>query len=356
MSGVGAGDERVLLEQYHRCVSTFKGLSKASQEVIADITKRMGQGMASYVSKDLGQGTVTVEDYNLYCHYVAGLVGEGLSRLFHCTGYESERVSEVSNTLANTMGLFLQKTNIIRDYLEDFVDGRAFWPQEIWKQYTVSGDLGELSYEANRERAVHCLNHLISNALECIPECLDYMELLHTEEVFRFCAIPQVMAIATLSDLYNNPKVFTGVVKIRKGRAAKLILDTKTRGGLHKWFNVMCRDILQRVPNNDPNADKTRAICNKVIGLTDKLAYTSIAGSYAQVFNSVAVVVLAVSVYFLFCGKEQSLASPSKQGFAVLLSKNPADIAASGLFLASAGFIFAYNVIASGRSGLKKAD
>ena len=29
--------------------------------------------------------------------------------------------------LANSMGLFLQKTNIIRDYLEDYVDGRAFW-------------------------------------------------------------------------------------------------------------------------------------------------------------------------------------------------------------------------------------
>jgi len=32
------------------------------------------------------------------------------------------------------MGLFLQKTNIIRDYLEDYVDGRAFWPQDVWKK------------------------------------------------------------------------------------------------------------------------------------------------------------------------------------------------------------------------------
>lgn len=28
---------------------------------------------------------------------------------------------------ADDMGLFLQKTNIIRDYLEDLVEGRAFW-------------------------------------------------------------------------------------------------------------------------------------------------------------------------------------------------------------------------------------
>lgn len=29
------------------------------------------------------------------------------------------------------MGLFLQKTNIIRDYLEDMQEGRAFWPEEV---------------------------------------------------------------------------------------------------------------------------------------------------------------------------------------------------------------------------------
>lgn len=358
MSDVGEGDEKTLLEQYYRCVTTFKGLSKASQEVITDITKRMGQGMASFVSKDLGQGTVTVEDYNLYCHFVAGLVGEGLSRLFHCTGYESAQVVQVSATLGNTMGLFLQKTNIIRDYLEDYVDGRAFWPQEIWKQYTTTGDLGELSYPANRGRAIHCLNHLVTDALECIPQCLEYMELLHTEEVFRFCAIPQVMAIATLSELYNNPKVFTGVVKIRKGMSAKLILDTKTRGGLHKWFNVLCHDILARIPADDPNAEKTRAICEKVIGLTDTLAYTALAGSYAQVLNSAAVVVLAVSVYCLFCGREgvTNPAGPFHVDFTVLKSKEKTDVVATGFFFASIVFIFCYSVVASGRKGLKKAD
>jgi farnesyl-diphosphate farnesyltransferase len=33
--------------------------------------------------------------------------------------------------LSNSMGLFLQKTNIIRDYLEDIEEGRTFWPREV---------------------------------------------------------------------------------------------------------------------------------------------------------------------------------------------------------------------------------
>ncbi len=69
-------------------------------QVIADITKRMGAGMAEFVSKDLGQGTVSTAEYNKYCHYVAGLVGDGLTRLFAATGVEGQELllaPELSN-------------------------------------------------------------------------------------------------------------------------------------------------------------------------------------------------------------------------------------------------------------------
>ena len=65
-----------------------------------------------------------------YCHYVAGLVGIGLSQLFSASGLESEVVGR-DQRLSNSMGLFLQKTNIIRDYLEDTLQGREFWPREV---------------------------------------------------------------------------------------------------------------------------------------------------------------------------------------------------------------------------------
>ena len=34
------------------------------------------------------------------------------------------------------------------------------------------------------------------------------------------------MAIATLAACYNNPNVFTGVVKIRKGQAVALMMES----------------------------------------------------------------------------------------------------------------------------------
>lgn len=64
-------------------------------------------------------------------------------------------------------------------------------------KYTESGELGELAKEEHRGKAVACLNEMITDALECVPECMQYMTMLKTEEVFRFCAIPQVTFLAT---------------------------------------------------------------------------------------------------------------------------------------------------------------
>lgn len=41
-------------------------------------------------------------------------------------------------------------------------------------------------------------------------QSLDYMAKVQHQGIFRFCAIPQVMAIATLAEIYNNPRVFQG--------------------------------------------------------------------------------------------------------------------------------------------------
>lgn len=41
------------------------------------------------------------------------------------------------------------------------------------------------------------------------------------------------MAIATLAVCYNNPNVFTGVVKIRKGQAVALMMESTNMTQLH---------------------------------------------------------------------------------------------------------------------------
>eukprot|EP00586_Coscinodiscus_wailesii_P003006 CAMPEP_0172483640 /NCGR_PEP_ID=MMETSP1066-20121228/10686_1 /TAXON_ID=671091 /ORGANISM="Coscinodiscus wailesii, Strain CCMP2513" /LENGTH=482 /DNA_ID=CAMNT_0013247613 /DNA_START=26 /DNA_END=1474 /DNA_ORIENTATION=+ len=278
MEGVGEGDEATLLQQFPKCHAVYQSLPEGSRVVIGDITRRMAEGMAEFVGKDLGQGTTDLAEYNRYCHFVAGLVGEGLSRLFAATGLEDEKLSN-ELFLSDQMGLFLQKTNIIRDYLEDYVDGRAFWPQSIWKKYTKGGnDLGFFREADNGELALHCLNELVSDALELVPDCLKYLSKLKTPEVFRFCAIPQVMAIATLDKLYNNHDVFTGVVKIRKGMSCKLILNTNDVEEVHDTFFSFARSIKRSAESakargfKDPSYHRTISACDTITVLTKDAA------------------------------------------------------------------------------------
>jgi farnesyl-diphosphate farnesyltransferase len=113
------------------------------------------------------------------------------------------------------MGLFLQKVNIIRDYLEDTNQGRCFWPKVIWSQYASS--LYELKDPGNETQALNCLSAMVLNTLQLAPQSLTYMSRIRNQSVFEFCAIPQVMAIATLALLFRNYDVYRKVVKIRKG-------------------------------------------------------------------------------------------------------------------------------------------
>lgn len=76
------------------------------------------------------------------------------------------------------MGLFLQKTNIIRDYLEDLSEKppRVWYPKEIWSKYAKRiEDFKEVKNSAN---AVACLNEMVVNALTHVPESLEYMKIL----------------------------------------------------------------------------------------------------------------------------------------------------------------------------------
>ncbi|KAL8556191.1 hypothetical protein ACS0TY_003834 [Phlomoides rotata] len=202
---------KVLMDEFHHVSTAFQELGRSYQEAIEDITMRMGAGMAKFISKEVE----TVDDYDEYCHYVAGLVGLGLSKLFHASGKEDMATEHLSNS----MGLFLQKTNIIRDYLEDINEipkSRMFWPRQIWSKYV--NKLEDLKYEENSVKALQCLNDMVTNALLHVEDSLKYMSALRDPSIFRFCAIPQVMAIGTLALCYNNIQLFRGVVKMRRGK------------------------------------------------------------------------------------------------------------------------------------------
>ena len=73
---------------------------------------------------DLGVSSYkTFDDLRLYCHRVAGIVGQCCVRVF---GFEDPVVLD----LADRLGLAFQLTNILRDVVEDYSRGRVYLPAE----------------------------------------------------------------------------------------------------------------------------------------------------------------------------------------------------------------------------------
>jgi farnesyl-diphosphate farnesyltransferase len=243
-------DYRFLLTNYYKVIHGFQELKPCYREVILDMCQKMGEGMAEFSER----AVKSVEDYDKYCHYVAGLVGIGLSSLFSASNLEDPDLADWTEK-SNSMGLFLQKTNIIRDLHEDFYADRVFWPTEIIETYVDA--LEDLLASPNDRETMYCLDHMVTNALQHASDSLDYMEKLKDPAVFRFCAIPQVMAIATLDAVFRNPEVFRGVVKIRKGQAAEILVNIRSIKDVYNAYSKYANSIYQRIDPNSPVAKHT---------------------------------------------------------------------------------------------------
>lgn len=261
-----SADYRVLLGNFHKVIALFQSLDSDYQKVIADICCQMGNGMADYAERKVN----TLRDYDDYCHYVAGLVGIGLSQLFSASGLETEHLQHEID-LANSMGLLLQKTNISRDYYEDLNLGRVFWPRQIWGKY--ADKLEEFHDKPTSPEALACINEMVTNALEHVSNCILYLHLIQDEKVFRFCAIPQVTAMATLAKIYNNPDVYVEVVKIRKGIAAKMMVGTKDMDAVKKYMERFVEAIRDKLDTEDPNYTLTKKRLNRIIEALDDVKY-----------------------------------------------------------------------------------
>ncbi|KAL7811844.1 squalene synthase [Trichoderma gracile] len=256
--------DRELLEHFDCVITELKKLKKPYYDIIKDMTIKMGNGMADYAQNTemIENGVQTIEEYELYCHYVAGLVGEGLTRLLVASNLANPKLGERPE-LTESMGQFLQKTNIIRDIHEDWVDGRRWYPKEIWSKHV---DRWENLFDPKyRTQAVECISAMVLDALKHVEDCLFYMAGMRDQSAFNFVAIPQAMAIATLELCFRNPAVLERNVKITKGDACQIMLEsTQNLQVLCEVFRRYARRIQKKNDPRDPNFLAISARCAKI--------------------------------------------------------------------------------------------
>jgi phytoene synthase len=98
------------------------------------------------VEMDLnGRTYQTFDDLVIYCRCVAGAVG----RL--CLGVFDAKAGPHASEYADSMGIALQQTNILRDIREDLANGRVYLPLQELEQHGVELILDETGALADKE-------------------------------------------------------------------------------------------------------------------------------------------------------------------------------------------------------------
>jgi hypothetical protein len=110
-------------------------------------------GMADYAQRAATASSVyidSINEYDRYCHYVAGLVGEGLSRLFSASGKDSEWLASQLE-ISSSVVLLLQKTSTNASF-----SGHV--------RYGVARSMGVGAVPGRSRKCRRCMNPATSSA------------------------------------------------------------------------------------------------------------------------------------------------------------------------------------------------
>jgi farnesyl-diphosphate farnesyltransferase len=257
---IDCGDKpeyRNLMKNFYKVNRTYKQLHPKYRDIIKNITHDMAKGMVEFLDKS---SIETTEEYESYCHHVAGLVGIGLSQIFTLSGLEFNDLTKYES-LSNSMGLFLQKTNIIRDVKEDYDEKRYWWPKDIVSKHfsnmdNIFGNSGETGELTITNKHIELLNEMIMNALRHIPDSIEYLSLVKNNSNFKFCAIPQIVAVQTLATLFHNPNVFKKTEKLNKTTLARIFMDTSDMNSVLQFYIDAVEKIDKKIADSESSNSK----------------------------------------------------------------------------------------------------
>lgn len=204
-------DTRALLEDAH-------GLAAPVRDVIFETIDRMAGGMATYARRTPPLRLVDLEDVTRYCCFVAGTVGEMLTRLWAV----ARKAPPPPMTLAYRFGVFLQKVNILKDQAEDEAAGRYLVPDRAALLASLPADgRGALAY------------------LRALPT---------KERGFRvFCAWALMLGAATVAGL-DGPR------ESRRAETAKLLARTSAIAGNDDALGALFAELMPSLPPAAPPA------------------------------------------------------------------------------------------------------
>lgn len=240
--------EHTLIKLIPQVIKITHQFDSEQIEALAACVDTMANGMPVFQAENLHNGLATMADMDSYCYYVAGCVGEMLTKLFCHYSDEIAEHREQLLELSASFGQGLQMTNILKDIWDDAQRGVCWLPQDI---FTETGfELKNLSTEHSDPHFQKGLEHLISIAHSHLHNALTYTQLIPSHEtgIRNFCLWALGMAVLTLKKIKQN--LFfndSSQVKITRNSVKATIISTRLTGWnnglLTLLFNLTSRDL-----------------------------------------------------------------------------------------------------------------
>ena len=257
LSGQTAPAEHELIRQIPRVIRITRSFSELQREALQRCVRTMAKGMGQFQLRGEKQGLQSLEDLDRYCYYVAGVVGQMLTRLFCLHSPEIAKKHDALMALAASFGQGLQMTNILKDVWEDYEHGACWLPRQVFAEENF--DLHELTTAQNRqgfERGVRCLVGIAHGHLK---NAISYSLLIPKQEtgIRNFCLWAIGLALLTLRKINRHPHYTDGnQVKISRLSVKGTILATRLTGQNDRLLKLLFASFALGLPSPPPATSK----------------------------------------------------------------------------------------------------
>src|SRR5919108_2576233 len=220
--------EHELIRNVPRVIRITRSFSEPQREALQRCVHTMAKGMAEFQLRGEKHGLQSLEDLDQYCYFVAGVVGQMLTRLFCLHSPEIAKNHDALMGLAISFGQGLQMTNILNDVWEDYRLGACWLPRKLFAEEGF--DLTDLPATRNRQGFERGIRRLIGISRGHLRNAVSYSLLIprHETGIRNFCLWAIGLAVLTLRKINNHLNYTDGSqVKISRFSVKGTILATR---------------------------------------------------------------------------------------------------------------------------------
>jgi len=250
----------ILCLHSERVISLLEQMPLQYWSPIKRVVVEMCGGMAKFAlrqKEQLASGWFildSIQDLDEYCYYVAGIVGQMLTQLFHADSrYIHQAIFEKMQKLDVSFGLGLQVTNIIKDIVEDSQRKVCFIPQEICHRYGFQNSFDIFASDAHKDARAAIVQELIEKAWNHLEDAVRYVLLIprRNRRIRLFCLWPLLMAAENLRLIGNGKVIFESDKKAKISRKTVKRIVRATM--LHFYSNSWIKKEFARLRSSNNN-------------------------------------------------------------------------------------------------------